>query len=81
MEYPGDEEGDVHCHGIVWAEGASLESFILPLYKFVKKFDHRDGRGYDGRFVRVYPLPELVLARIIDGRHQPVNPRTLRVTG
>lgn len=47
------QEGDetVHCHGMVWADGASFESFILPLYKFVRTFDHRDARGYYGRFV------------------------------
>ena len=48
-EFPGDSEGDVHCHGFVWAEGASLESFIKPLYHFVRNFDHRDERGYHGK--------------------------------
>lgn len=45
------QEGDetVHCHGLVWADGASFESFILPLYKYVRTFDHRDARGYYGR--------------------------------
>lgn len=51
IDYPADDEGDVHCHGIVWAEGASYESFILPLYKFVRTFDHRNERGYYGRYI------------------------------
>ena len=48
-EYPGESEGEVHCHGFVWEEGASLESFIKPLYRFVRNFDHRDERGYFGK--------------------------------
>lgn len=47
----GDE--DTHCHGIVWEDGASFEAYILPLYKFVRTFDHRDARGYYGRCVLV----------------------------
>ena len=48
-EFPGDAEGDVHCHGFVWAQGASLDSFIKPLNRFVKNFDHKEERGYHGR--------------------------------
>ena len=48
-EFPGDTEGEVHCHGFVWAEGANFESFIKPLYKFVRNYDHRDERGYFGQ--------------------------------
>lgn len=55
VDYAGGDEGDVHCHGFVWADGAHLESFILPLYKYVRNFDHRDARGYYGRYDRSYP--------------------------
>ena len=48
-EFPGDTEGKVHCHGFVWAHGAHPETFIEPLYNFVRNFGHRDGRGYSGK--------------------------------
>lgn len=48
-DFAGGNEGDVHCHGFVWADGAHYESFILPLYKYVRTFDHREARGYYGR--------------------------------
>lgn len=51
LEFPGESEGDIHCHGMVWADGASLDAFILPLYKFVRHYDHTDARGYSGRWV------------------------------
>ena len=51
-EFPGDSEGEVHCHGFVSADGANLDAFIKPLYKYVRNYDHRDARGYYGRCVR-----------------------------
>lgn len=49
--FAAGNEGDVHCHGFVWADGSHFESFILPLYKYVRTFDHRHARGYYGRCV------------------------------
>lgn len=48
-----DNEGDIHCHGFVWADGANLDSFIMPLYEYVRNFDHIKTRGYYGRSVFV----------------------------
>ena len=47
-DYPGDSEGEVHCHGFGWPEDADYVSFIEPLYHYVRNFDHRDYRGYFG---------------------------------
>lgn len=44
-EYPGDSEGDVHCHGFVWAEDAS-DWYINQLAYHVQHVSHRDRRGY-----------------------------------
>ncbi|CAM9608060.1 unnamed protein product, partial [Discosporangium mesarthrocarpum] len=45
-QYPGDSEGDVHCHGIVWPDKADLSNYIMPLFRYVRSFDHQDDRGY-----------------------------------
>lgn len=63
VNQPGDEK--VHCHGMVWADDAHFESFILPLYKFVRTFDHRDARGYYGRSVSKHRLCELKLTLLL----------------
>ncbi|CAM9859661.1 unnamed protein product [Pylaiella littoralis] len=47
MEYPGESEGEVHCHGFVWPEDAT-DKYIHLLAQFVQHFDHRDRRGYYG---------------------------------
>ncbi|CAM9604682.1 unnamed protein product [Ectocarpus fasciculatus] len=47
LEYPGDSEGDVHCHGIVWPEDAT-DKFIHLLAQYVQTFDHMDHKGYFG---------------------------------
>ena len=47
-QYPGDTEGDVHCHGLVWPEDAS-DTYIHQLAHYVQNFDHRDTRGYFGK--------------------------------
>ncbi|CAM9616366.1 unnamed protein product [Scytosiphon promiscuus] len=46
-EYPGDSEGEVHCHGFAWPEDAT-DKYIHLLAQFVQHFDHRDRRGYYG---------------------------------
>lgn len=46
--YPGDSEGEVHCHGFVWPEDAT-DSYIHQLAQYVQQFDHRDYRGYFGK--------------------------------
>ncbi|CBJ26856.1 conserved unknown protein [Ectocarpus siliculosus] len=46
-EYPGESEGEVHCHGFVWPEDAT-DKYIHLLAQFVQHFDHRDRRGYFG---------------------------------
>ena len=48
-EFPGDTEGEVHCHGFVWADGASPQLFLTPLYNYVRNFGHRGDRGYSGK--------------------------------
>eukprot|EP00903_Cladosiphon_okamuranus_P015443 g14263.t1 len=45
--YPGEEEGEVHCHGFVWPEDSS-EVYVHLLAQYVQNFDHRDKRGYYG---------------------------------
>lgn len=47
-DYPGDSEGEVHCHGFGWPEDADYDSYIEPLYHYVRNFDHRGYRGYFG---------------------------------
>ena len=46
--YPGESEGEVHCHGFVWPEDAT-DKYIHLLAQFVQHFDHRDRRGYYGK--------------------------------
>ena len=46
--YPGESEGEVHCHGFVWPEDAT-DKYIHLLAQFVQHFDHRDNRGYYGK--------------------------------
>lgn len=48
MLYPGDSEGEVHCHGLVWPADAD-DVYIHPLAHYVQNFDHRDTRGYFGK--------------------------------
>ncbi|CAM9556356.1 unnamed protein product [Ectocarpus fasciculatus] len=47
LEFPGDSEGEVHCHGFVWPEDAT-DKYVHLLSQFVQNFDHRDRRGYFG---------------------------------
>jgi len=46
--YPGETEGDVHCHGLAWAE--DINDFTSQLrynnFFFVSLFDHMYQRGY-----------------------------------
>lgn len=69
--FAGGGEGDVHCHGFVWPDGAHYESFIVPLYKYVRTFDHREARGYYGRCDR------LPLVRMPADSAHPVNIDTI----
>ncbi|CAN0451299.1 unnamed protein product [Pylaiella littoralis] len=46
-EYPGESEGEVHCHGLVWPEDAT-DSYIQLLAQYVENFDHKNDRGYYG---------------------------------
>ena len=48
-EFPGDSEGEVHCHGFVWADGASIQWFLTPLYTFVRNFGHKGEKEYSER--------------------------------
>lgn len=48
-EYPGESEGDVHCHGFGWKETDDFLTNKLPLYHYVVNFDHEDTRGYYGK--------------------------------
>ena len=47
-DYPGDSEGEVHCHGFGWPKKSNYHAYIEPLYHYVRNFDHRDYRGYYG---------------------------------
>ena len=47
-DYPGDSEGEVHCHGFGWPEKSDYTAYIEPLYNYVRNFDHKDYRGYFG---------------------------------
>ena len=47
-DYPGDSEGEVHCHGFGWPEKSDYHAYVEPLYHYVRNFDHRDYRGYFG---------------------------------
>ena len=49
LEFPGDTEGEVHCHGFVWADGASIQWFLTPLYTFVRNFGHKGEKEYSER--------------------------------
>ena len=46
--YPGDAEGEVHCHGFVWPEDAT-DVEIAYLAQFVVNFNHKDKKGYYGK--------------------------------
>eukprot|EP00752_Nemacystus_decipiens_P015570 g13893.t1 len=46
-QYPGDSEGQVHCHGFVWAADADDE-YIAGLAGYVMNHDHMGRRGYHG---------------------------------
>lgn len=48
VEYPGDSEGDVHCHGFVWPDNAD-DTYIHLAAQDVQNFNHRDKKGYFGR--------------------------------
>ena len=48
-EYPGESEGDVHCHGFGWKRNDDFLTNKLPLYHYVINFDHADTRGYSGK--------------------------------
>lgn len=48
MFYPGESEGEIHCHGLVWPADAD-EVYIHPLAHFVQTFDHKNNRGYFGK--------------------------------
>jgi hypothetical protein len=48
IEFPGDSEGDVHCHGFAWADDDDDTSSILKgnnLF-YVSLYDHLSQRGY-----------------------------------
>ena len=49
IEYPGETEGDVHCHGFAWSRTDDFLTNKLPLYHYVINFDHGDARGYSGK--------------------------------
>ena len=49
IDFPGESEGETHCHGFGWPEGSEYVNHILPLYFFVRKFDHSQYRGYYGK--------------------------------
>ena len=49
FDFPGESEGSTHCHGFGWPEDADYTSHILPLYFFVRNFDHYQSRGYYGK--------------------------------
>eukprot|EP00903_Cladosiphon_okamuranus_P018127 g16682.t1 len=48
LELPRDDEGPVYCHGFAWAEGADVDSHILPLYHYVKNVNRTDDGGVEG---------------------------------
>ncbi|CAN0119715.1 unnamed protein product, partial [Ascophyllum nodosum] len=48
IDFPGESEGETHCHGFGWPEGSEYVNHILPLYFFVRNFDHSQYRGYYG---------------------------------
>eukprot|EP00752_Nemacystus_decipiens_P010944 g9726.t1 len=47
LEFPGDSEGKVHCHGFAWADYNS-DLHIRGLAEFVKNFNHEGKRKYYG---------------------------------
>ena len=46
--YPRDAEGDIHCHGLAWADDSSHPSATLKYNNFfyVSMYDHMYTRGY-----------------------------------
>jgi hypothetical protein len=48
MAYPGDSEGDIHCHGVAWAESENDPTYRLRFNNlfFVSMYDHMYTRGY-----------------------------------
>jgi len=46
--YPQDAEGDIHCHGLAWADDANHPSAALKYNNFfyVSLYDHMYTRGY-----------------------------------
>lgn len=48
LEFPGNSEGDVHCHGFAWADYNS-DLHIRGLAEFVKNFNHEGRRKYYGK--------------------------------
>ncbi|CAB1102459.1 unnamed protein product [Ectocarpus sp. CCAP 1310/34] len=48
LELPRDDEGPVYCHGFAWADGADIDSHILPLYHYVTNVNRTDDGGYYG---------------------------------
>eukprot|EP00903_Cladosiphon_okamuranus_P021568 g19830.t1 len=48
-EITKQEQVDTHCHGFAWKNGADYDTFIEPLYHYVRNFDHKGQRGYYGR--------------------------------
>lgn len=75
-DFAGNAEGDVHCHGFVWQDDSHLESFIIPLFNYVKKFDHVEERGYYGRWVLTTGATAL-RSHYISGRSGAMNRYTL----
>ncbi|CAB1102162.1 unnamed protein product [Ectocarpus sp. CCAP 1310/34] len=49
-EFPGESEGDVHCHGWVWPEGSS-DDYIEYLALDVAYINHVEEKGYFGQRV------------------------------
>eukprot|EP00903_Cladosiphon_okamuranus_P010699 g10112.t1 len=48
-EITKNEQVDTHCHGFAWKDDADHDTFIDPLYEYVRNYDHKGQRGYYGR--------------------------------
>ncbi|CAB1119358.1 unnamed protein product [Ectocarpus sp. CCAP 1310/34] len=65
LEFAGDSEREAHRHGFVWTEDAT-DKYIHLLSQFVQKFDHRDRRGYYGKYITVGKAAHNVI--MVNGR-------------
>lgn len=48
LEFPGDSEGAVHCHGMVWPDDAT-DNYIHILAQKMESLAHMNVRGYYGK--------------------------------